>query len=161
MIQREVELDSPEEADNALGVGWKLPAVMEENVGAVQNLSIHLLKKRDHLDAECTTDKVQHVAANCHVAKSRIRTNMGRTIRSCAKSKRWWDSNIQDSVRNGPGRAGSDVFRPGLRALYQAWPAALSAGFSREKPGRPASPSGPSDRSRFMSAAGTHTFKMS
>jgi len=51
----------------------------------------------------------------------------------------------QCSVRNGLGRAGPDVFRPGLRALYQTWPAALSAGFSREKPGRPGSPSGPSD----------------
>ena len=49
------------------------------------------------------------------------------------------------SVQNGQGRAGPDVFRPGLRALYQAWPAALSAGFSGEKPGRPGSPSWPSD----------------
>jgi hypothetical protein len=58
-------------------------------------------------------------------------------------------------------RAGPDVFRPGLRALYQVWLAALRAGFAGEKPGRPASPSGPSDRSRFMSAGGTHTLKMS
>jgi hypothetical protein len=33
---------------------------------------------------------------------------------------------VSPSVRNGPGRAGPDVFRPGLRALYQAWPAARS-----------------------------------
>jgi len=65
------------------------------------------------------------------------------------------------SVRNGPGRAGPDVCRPGLRAFYQAWPAALSAGFSAEKRGRTASHSGPSDRSGFISAGGTHTLKMS
>jgi hypothetical protein len=55
------------------------------------------------------------------------------------------DLPVSDSVRNEPGRAGPDVFRPGLRALYQARPAALSVGFSGEKPGRPGSPSGPSD----------------
>ena len=60
------------------------------------------------------------------------------------------------SVRNGPGRAGPDVLRPGLGALYQAWPAALSVAFSGEKPGRPGNTSGPSDWLLFPPAGGTH-----
>jgi len=60
------------------------------------------------------------------------------------------------SVRNGPGRTGPDVFRPGLWALYQAWPAALSAGCSGEKPGWPGSPSRPSDWLLFPPACATH-----
>jgi len=60
------------------------------------------------------------------------------------------------SVRNRPGPASPDLFRPGLGALYQAGPAALSTGFKGEKPGLPGSPSGPSDCLLFLPAGGTH-----
>ena len=54
----------------------------------------------------------------------------------------WPLADIMGSVRNGPGRAGFDFFRPGPQALEKARPAALSAGFGSRSPAGRRKPAG-------------------
>jgi len=53
-------------------------------------------KKRAHLDAECTADEVEPEAAFRQEAMGNVLTATAESIRICTRSKRWWNTDIQE-----------------------------------------------------------------
>jgi len=75
----------------------------EEDTEAAETLWVELAKDRPHLDAECTEDEMEQVAAWCQGAMSSVLNATAITIRICMKSKRWWNADIK-ARRKAVGR---------------------------------------------------------
>jgi len=99
----EVKVDSQEEADHERVVGWNLAAMTEKDTEAAEKLWTESAWERAHLDAECTEDEVEQQATWCQESTSIVLDATAKTIRICAKSKRWWNADIQER-RNVVGR---------------------------------------------------------
>jgi len=78
-----------------MGVGWNLAALTEEEAQAAEKLWMELAKSRSQPDAECTADEVKQQAAWWHDAMGSILDATAKKIRICARSKRWWNTNIK------------------------------------------------------------------
>jgi len=76
-------------------VGWNLAATTEEDEEAAKKLWMELAKKRAHLEAACMEDKVEREVTWCQETLSEVRDITAKKIRICAKSKRWWNGDIQ------------------------------------------------------------------
>jgi hypothetical protein len=96
VIEWVVEVDGQDEADQDRVLRWSLAAMMEEDLEAAEKLWRELAKETAHLSAECTADKVEYKAACCKEAMSSVLNATAKKIRICAKSKRWWNAEIQE-----------------------------------------------------------------
>jgi len=103
VIEWEVEVDRQAEAGHNREVGWNLAAMTEEDAKAAEKLWMELAKERAHLDAECTADEVEQEAAWCQEAMGNVLDATAKTIRICARSKRWWNADIRER-RKAVGR---------------------------------------------------------
>jgi len=101
VVEWEVEADGQEEADHERVVGWNLAGMTEEDLEAAEELWRELAKERAHLGAECTADEVEHEAAWCEEAISRVLKATAKKIRICARSKRWWNADIKERRKVG------------------------------------------------------------
>ena len=77
-------------------VGWSIAAMTEEDLEAGGKLWRELAKKRAHLSAECTADKVGHEGAWCQEAMSSVLNAAAKKIRKCTRSQRWWNAHIKE-----------------------------------------------------------------
>jgi hypothetical protein len=99
VIEWKVGVDRQEEADCERVVGWNLVAMMQKDAEAAEKLWMELTKERAQLDAECTEDEVEQETAWFQQAVSRVLDHTEMKIRICARSKRWWNSNINGRRR--------------------------------------------------------------
>jgi hypothetical protein len=99
VIEWEVGVDSQEEADHERLVGSNLRAMTEKNAEAAEKLLMELAKERTQFDSEYTEDEVEQEAAWCGEAISSIVDAAAKTIRICARSQRWWNTDIKDRRR--------------------------------------------------------------
>jgi hypothetical protein len=65
-------------------------------VEAVETLWMELGKERAQLYTESTADEVEQEAAWCQEAMSSIPDACAQIIRICARSKRWWNADIEE-----------------------------------------------------------------
>ena len=98
VIELEVEVERQEEAGHERVLGWNLAAMTEEDAKAAKKRWMELATQRAHLDAECTADEVEQEPAWCQEALGIILDATAKTIRICAKSKRWWNANIRERM---------------------------------------------------------------
>jgi hypothetical protein len=75
----------------------------EKDAEAAEKQWIKLVKDRAHLEAEFTEDKVEQEATWCQEAMSSVLNYTVKKIRICTKSKRWWNTEINER-RNAFGR---------------------------------------------------------
>ena len=96
VIQWEVVVDRQEEVNHVRLVGWNLAAMTEKDAEAAEKLLMELAKERAQLDAEWTEDEVEQEAAWCQEPISSILDATAKKIRICARSKRWWNTDIKE-----------------------------------------------------------------
>jgi len=99
VIEWEVGVDRQEKADYERVVGWNVAAMTEEDAEAAEKLWMELAKERTQLDAECTEDEVEQEAAWCQGAMSSVLHATAKKIRICARSKIWWNADINERRR--------------------------------------------------------------
>jgi len=99
VIEWQVGVDRQEEADHERVVGWNLAAMTEEDAEAAEKLWMELAMERIRLDAQCTEDEVEQEAAWCQEAMSSVLDATAKKIRICARSKRWWNADINEKRR--------------------------------------------------------------
>jgi hypothetical protein len=92
-----VKVDKQEEVDHERVVGWNFAAITEQDLEAVEKLRMQRAKDRAQLSAECTEDEVEQEAAWCQEAMSSVLNSTANTISICAKSKRWWNADIEET----------------------------------------------------------------
>jgi len=90
----EVDADSLEAVDNESVVGWNLAAMPEKDTKAAEEVWMELANVRAHLDAECAADQVDKEAATFQEEMGNLIDVTARKIRICARSQRWWSSDI-------------------------------------------------------------------
>jgi len=71
----------------------------EKDAEAAEKLWMELAKERAQLDVECTEDEVEQEAAWGQEATSSVLNATAKTIRICARSKRWRNADIQQRRR--------------------------------------------------------------
>ena len=80
VIEWEVNVDKPEEADHVQGLGWNLAAMSKEDEEAAEKLWRELERERAHLDEECTGDDVEREAELCQQTESKVLETKAKTI---------------------------------------------------------------------------------
>jgi len=96
VLEWEVGVERQEEADHERAVGWNSNAMTEKDTEAVEKLWMELAKGRAQLDAEYTEDEVEQEAAWCQEAMSSVPDTTVKKISICARSKRWWNADIEE-----------------------------------------------------------------
>jgi hypothetical protein len=99
VIEWEVGVDRQEEADHERVVGWNSAAIMEKDAEAAEKQWRELAKERAQLEAECTEDEVEQEALWCKEAISTVVDATAKKIRICARSKRWWNTEVKETRR--------------------------------------------------------------
>jgi len=103
VIEFEMGVDSREEANDERVVGWNLEAMTDKDADPAEQLLKKLAKKRAQLDAECTVDEVGQDVTWCQEAMSNVPDATATTIRVCARSKTWWNTDIKERQRTVGG----------------------------------------------------------
>jgi hypothetical protein len=96
VIEWAVKVGRQEEVDHERVVGWNFTAITEQDLEAVEKLWMERAKDRAQLSAECTEDKVEQEAAWCQEPMSSVLNSTANMISICAKSKRWWNAEIEE-----------------------------------------------------------------
>jgi hypothetical protein len=76
-------------------VGWNLAAKTEEDEEAAKTRWMELVNERARVDSVCVEDEVEQEATMCQETLSKVLDVTEKKIRFCAKSKRWWNGDIQ------------------------------------------------------------------
>jgi len=96
---REVGLDRQEEADRERVVGWNVVAMTVDDAQPAGKLQMELTKQRTQLEEECKENEVEQEAEWCQEAMSSVPDTAAKTIRICARSKRWWNPYMKQTTR--------------------------------------------------------------
>ena len=96
MIEWEFSIGQQEQADHVLFIRWNLAAMLKEDDNAAEKLWKELEGQIAHLDEECTGDEVERDAEWCHDTQSKVLDTTVKKIRICARSRRWWNSEIKE-----------------------------------------------------------------
>jgi hypothetical protein len=96
VIKWKFSIDKQEEANHVQLIGWNLAAMSKLDEKAAQKLWKELEGQRARLDEECTGDDVEREAEWCQETLSKVLDDKAKKIRICARSKRWWNSEITE-----------------------------------------------------------------
>jgi len=77
-------------------IGWNLAAMSKADEEAAEKLWRELERARAHLGGECMGEYIEREAQWCKEALSKVLDAKGKKIRICARSKRWWDGEINE-----------------------------------------------------------------
>jgi len=88
-----------EQANHEKEVLWTLAAMTENNAEEAEKLWMEFAEERAQPDAECTEDEVEQEATWGQEVMSSVLDTTAKNIKICARSKRWWNADINERTR--------------------------------------------------------------